>query len=238
MKRVHALILLAAMTLLALLLLRGSEKSTAAAAAADAPCIAITFDDGPSAQTTAALLDGLKSRGAHTTFFLIGEQVAGNETLVRRMISEGHQVGSHSFTHARLDSANATVLAEIAQTEDTLRAVLGGSGYWLRPPWGFCSEALKQSVSVPLVFWSLDTMDWSVCNADIVAQTIIDHARDGDIVLLHDPYETSVEAALRAIDVLSAQGYRFVTLEELFACKGASAEAGHFYLRAGEEVSW
>lgn len=234
MKRCHALPLLLLATLLGLL----CPPGRAVPAAADAPCIALTFDDGPSPQTTAALLDGLKERGAHATFFLIGEQIAGNETLVRRMAAEGHQVGSHSFSHIRLDTADAQVLAELAQTEGTLRALLGGGGYWLRPPWGFCSDALRQSVTVPLVFWSIDTMDWSVRNAEIVAQTIIDNARDGDIVLLHDPYDTSVEAALRAIDVLSARGYEFVTLEELFARTGVTPEAGRFYLRADEEVTW
>lgn len=237
MKRSHALALLAAMTLLALLFLRDGG-TVPATAVGGAPCVALTFDDGPSAQTTAALLDGLKARGAHATFFLIGEQIAGNEALVRRMADEGHQIGSHSFTHARLDRADAAALSEITRTEDTLRAALGGRDYWLRPPWGFCSGALKECARVPLVFWSVDTMDWRVKNAELVAQTIIETARDGDIILLHDPYETSVEAALAAVDALSAHGFEFVTVEELFARKGETPEAGRFYLRAGEEVTW
>ena len=81
-------------------------------------------------------------------------------------------------------------------------------------------------------------MDWSVRSRDLVAHHIVQHAKDGDIVLLHDPYPTSVDAALQAIDTLSAQGYEFVTLEELFARSGTTPEAGHFYLRADEEVSW
>lgn len=237
LKRCHALLLLLLLTLLGLLYAH-RENAAAASGQAELPCIALTFDDGPSPQTTAALLDGLKERGAHATFFLIGEQIADNAALVQRMAEEGHQIGNHSFTHVRLDAAGADELNEIARTDDALCALLGSGEYWIRPPWGFSSDALKQSVSVPLVFWSIDTMDWSVRSRGLVAHHIVQHAKDGDIVLLHDPYPTSVDAALQAIDTLSAQGYEFVTLEELFARSGATPEAGHFYLRADEEVSW
>ena len=240
LKRRSALLLLFLFTFLALCFSGVKDGQAVAVSAQSQPrrCIALTFDDGPSPQTTAALLDGLRERGAHATFFLIGEQIAGNEDLVRRMKDEGHQIGGHSFTHARLDTADADALTEIQKTDDVLRALLGDGEYWLRPPWGFASDALKSAVSVPLIYWTLDTMDWSVRNKDLVAHHIIENAKSGDIVLLHDPYDTSVEAALQAIDVLQAQGYEFVTLEELFANAGIPPQAGHFYLRADEEVPW
>lgn len=240
LKRYRALLLLLLLTSLALFFActKSGQAVAVSAPAEMRRCIALTFDDGPSPQTTAALLDGLKERGAHATFFLIGEQIRGNEDLVRRMKDEGHQVGNHSFTHVRLDAADNTALTEIRQTDSALRAILGDGVYWLRPPWGFSSDALKAAVTVPMVYWSMDTMDWSVRNRDLVAYEITHDAQPGDIVLLHDPYETSVEAALQAIDVLSAQGYEFVTLEELFDCLGVTPEAGHLYLRPGEEVPW
>ena len=226
LKRRFALLLLFLLTFLALCF---SCAKDGQAVAVSAPsqlrrCIALTFDDGPSPQTTATLLDGLKERGAHATFF--------------RMKDEGHQVGGHSYTHIRLDSADVAALAEIQKTDETLRAILGDGDYWLRPPWGFASDALKSAVSVPLIYWTIDTMDWSVRNRDLVAHHIIENAKSGDIVLLHDPYDTSVEAALQTIDVLSEQGYEFVTLEELFSNAGVTPQAGHFYLRADEEVPW
>mgnify|MGYP003187539759 CR=1 FL=1 len=204
MNRRRALFLLFLSTALMLCFFQFKDSRAVAVSAAPAPrrCIALTFDDGPSPQTTAALLDGLKERGAHATFFLIGEQIAGNEAIVRRMKDEGHQIGNHSFTHARLDAADAA------------------------------------AVTVPLIFWTLDTMDWSVRSKELVAHHIIENVRTGDIVLLHDLYDTSADAALQVIDVLGAQGYEFVTLEELFACSGVTPQAGHFYLRADEEVSW
>ena len=154
--------------------------------------------------------------------------------------SSSEIVGGHigKDSHIRLDSADAAALAEIQKTDETLRAILGDGDYWLRPPWGFASDALKSAVSVPLIYWTIDTMDWSVRNRDLVAHHIIENAKSGDIVLLHDPYNTSVEAALQTIDVLSEQGYEFVTLEELFSNADVTPQAGHFYLRADEEVPW
>ena len=98
----------------------------------------------------------------------------------------------------------------------------------------FLAPQTAAAVEVPMVYWSLDTEDWRRLDADAVAQDIIDHARDGDIILLHDPYTTSVEAALRAIDALTPQGYRFVTLEELFRQKGVEPEPGKLYIRPDE----
>ena len=200
-KKRRALLCMLAVPLLALA--PRSEESLPASAAEPAAVpekyVALTFDDGPWPETTEQLLDGLAERGAKATFFLIGEQIAGHEDTVRRMADEGHQVGSHTFTHMDLSRGDpAERLREIAATDETLRALLGDGVYWLRPPWGFLAPQTAAAVEVPMVYWSLDTEDWRRLDADAVAQDIIDHARDGDIILLHDPYTTSVEAALRA----------------------------------------
>ena len=197
--------------------------------------VALTFDDGPWPETTERLLDGLAERDAKVTFFLIGEQIAGYEDIVRRMADEGHQVGNHTYTHMDLSRGDPSErLREIAETDETLRALLGDGTYWLRPPWGFLAPRTAAAVGTPMVYWSLDTEDWRRLDADAVALDIIEHARDGDIILLHDPYPTSVEAALRAIDALTPQGYRFVTLEELFRQKGVEPELGKLYARPDE----
>ena len=236
-RRYRSFLCLLLLPLLALVPLRSGDAVTAYNAVTPR-YIALTFDDGPHAETTEALLDGLQERGAHATFFLIGEQIEGMEYLVERMRDEGHQVGNHTDTHVRLDRNSQSGLQEIARADAVLQQVLGPGDYWLRPPWGFVSSTVKQSVDVPLIYWSVDTQDWSVLNADTVARRIIQNAQNGDIVLLHDPYPTSVKAALSAIDALSSQGYQFVTVEELFRVMDVTPEAGHFYLRPDEEVSW
>ena len=218
--------------LLPLFALQGArEAALPASGTAPRAYVALTFDDSPNGAHTERLLDGLRERGAHATFFLIGEQLAGQETLVRRMAAEGHQVGNHTYTHRRLDNSGAVGARELERTERALASVLGGSGYWIRPPWGFASAETLREAGAPLVYWSLDTEDWRVLDADKVARCIIDNARDGDIVLLHDSYGSSVDAALRAIDALTARGFAFVTVEELFARMGVTPCTGCLYCR-------
>lgn len=236
-KRYRSLLCLLLLPLLALAAPHGA-KVAAVQNAVTPRYIALTFDDGPHSETTEALLDGLRERGAHATFFLIGEQIEGTEDLVMRMRDEGHQIGNHTYSHVRLDQNSQRGLQEIAKADSLLQQVIGTNDYWIRPPWGFVSNTVKQSVGQPLIYWSLDTQDWSVRNADIVAQDIIQNAQNGDIVLLHDSYAESVDAALRAIDALSAQGYQFVTVEELFRVMGVTPEAGRFYVRPDAEVNW
>ena len=241
-RSVRALACLLALPLLALLLVPRQETAGAAQTGAMSAgqdrekYIALTFDDGPWPVTTELLLDGLAERDAKATFFLIGEQIGAMEDTVRRMQAEGHQVGNHTYTHMDLSRGDsAERLREIEKTDETLRALLGEGSYWLRPPWGFLAADTAQEVRVPMVYWSLDTEDWRRLDTDAVAQHIINDVRSGDIVLLHDPYSTSVEAALRAIDALAAQGYRFITLEELFAMEGVTPRMGTLYVRPDEE---
>ena len=227
MKRNASFLCLLLLPLLAL----AQEARPASLPAAEAGCIALTFDDSPNGENTERLLDGLAARGAHATFFVIGEQIEGQEPLLRRMAAEGHQVGNHTFTHRRLDTSGAVGRQELARTEEALRAVLGGGGYWIRPPWGFASAETLREADAPLIYWTLDTEDWRVRNAREVARRIVSDARDGDIVLLHDSYGTSVDGALAAVDALSARGWEFVTVEELFARMDVAPETGCLYCR-------
>lgn len=193
--------------------------------------VALTFDDGPSRSTTAQLLDGLQERGAHATFFVIGEQIAGNEELIRRMQAEGHQVGNHTYTHVRLDQSR-NAMREIGKTQETLSSILGEGNYWLRPPWGFMNRAAAQKIAVPMLYWSIDTDDWRIKDAAAIEKHILDNVKDGDVILLHEGYPTSVAATLSAIDALSEEGYQFVTVDELFARAGVTAQKGVMYRRA------
>ncbi len=192
--------------------------------------VALTFDDGPWPQTTAQLLDGLAARGAKATFFVIGEQLDSREDVVRRMAQEGHQVGSHTWSHSNLGAVTVSeALSEIARTEAALTQLLGEGTYWLRPPWGFLSEQAAAAVGVPMLYWSLDTEDWRLRDEEAVYRAIVEHVQPGDVVLLHDPYPTTVQAVLRAVDALSQQGYRFVTAQQLFAQTGVTPQQGVLY---------
>ena len=192
--------------------------------------IALTFVDGPKAGTTDVLLDGLAERRASATFFLIGRQIPGNEALVERMAAEGHQVGNHTWNHARLTEATAEIIAqELGQTDQLLQSLLGPGEYWVRPPYGGVTAGTEATVGVPMVKWSVDPRDWESLNTDKVVQAVLDTVQPNSIILLHDIYPTSVEAALRLVDLLRQEGYQFVTVRELLALNGITPKAGVLY---------
>nr|WP_326213723.1 polysaccharide deacetylase family protein [uncultured Oscillibacter sp.] len=190
--------------------------------------VALTFDDGPRRGTTERLLDGLKERGAKATFFLIGQQIEDNAALVARMAEEGHQIGNHTWSHQRLDGILPDEAAqEVARTEAALEALLGGGEYWLRPPYGQVAEGVE--LGVPMVKWCVDPRDWESRDAEKVTRAILDCVEPNSIILLHDIYSTSVDAALRVVDRLQEEGYWFVTVEELLWLNGVKPEAGRMY---------
>ena len=196
--------------------------------------IALTFDDGPSGKNTARLLDGLKERGVHCTFFYVGQMVENNPGLVKRAWEEGHEIASHTYFHPQMTKkTDAQIRQELQKNDALLDKALGlDFSYMLRPPYGDYNKRTLAASNTPCFFWSMDTYDWKSLNADSVYREFIKQARDGSIALLHDTHATSVTAALRAIDTLHAQGYKFVTLSEMFMRRGISLENGKIYFDA------
>lgn len=197
--------------------------------------IAITFDDGPKASTTTRLLDGLSQRGVKATFFLIGAQIGENEDLVRRMAAEGHQIGIHTYDHVKLTGLSKTDFdGQVDRTRQILKSLLGYDDFLLRPPYGMTDEGVTAHAGAPIILWSIDPEDWGDRNVQREYELIVSEARDGAIILMHDIFEESVDAALRVIDQLHSQGYLFVTIDELFASKGIPLEDGMVYWNACE----
>ena len=195
--------------------------------------IALTFDDGPRRSTTTALLDGLAERGVKATFFLIGAQVEDNRDVVRRMDREGHQIGIHTFDHVQLTELNrADFDAQVEKTRSILRATLEHNDFLLRPPYGILDDSVKAWAGCPIILWSIDPEDWRDQDTGRVTEEVVTEARDGGIILMHDIFPESVEAALAIVDALHTQGYYFCTIEELFAARGISLEAGESYWNA------
>lgn len=192
--------------------------------------VVLTFDDGPKAGTTDVLLEGLAQRQARATFFLIGRQIPGNEALVERMAAEGHQVGNHTWNHTRLEGASAAVITdEVGRADQLLQDLLGPGEYWVRPPYGGVDDTVRTTVAVPMVKWSVDPRDWESQDTDKVVQAVLEAVEPNSIILFHDIYPTSVEAALQLVDLLGQQGYQFVTVRELLELNGVTPEAGVLY---------
>lgn len=193
-----------------------SEKKDSENEAAEdrPPMVAFTFDDGPSALYTEKLLDGLERRGVKASFFLLGKNVEGNEKLVKRMWKEGHLVGNHTYSHVRLSTlSEPRAREEIFKTNNQIYEITGNYPQYLRPPFGSWKKNLEFCVEMIPVFWNIDPLDWKIQNVSAIVESVLCQVRDGAIILMHDGYETSVEAALEIIDRLQTDGYEFVTVD-------------------------
>ena len=201
--------------------------------AAPPKLVAFTFDDGPHRGSTDRLLDGLMERGAKGTFFLVGQEIDEARDLVERMRDEGHQIGNHTWSHRRLDELSEDeITQEIGKTDALLKSVAGEGEYWLRPPYGFLRQGTEKLVGVPTVKWSVDPRDWESRDTEKVIRAVMKDVQPGSIVLMHDIYPTSVEAALRLMDALAGDGYQFVTVEELLKRNGVTPLPGVSYRNA------
>lgn len=195
--------------------------------------VALTFDDGPKAATTTRLLDGLDQRGVKATFFLIGAQIEENQDLVRRMAESGHQIGIHTFDHVALTELNqADFQAQVGRTRAVLTDLLGPGNYALRPPYGMVDSQVRSLAGSPIILWSVDPEDWHQRNVQREVHHIVSNVQPGDVILMHDIFPESVDAALQVIDQLHQAGYAFVTVEELFAAQGVALAPGHVYHHA------
>ena len=198
-----------------------TENAPAQDAAADGAygepkTVALTFDDGPSADYTERLLDGLRERDVKASFFLIGECIEGNETIVKRMDEEGHLIGVHCLHHTDLTRETADCAREqLEETRTMIQAITGKTPEYVRPPFGNWNEKLRETIDMEPVFWNVDSVDWKLKNTAQIVQKVVKDTKNGDIILMHDEFRTSIEAALQIIDNLEANGYTFVTVDEL-----------------------
>lgn len=178
--------------------------------------IALTFDDGPHPSYTEQLLDGLKERNVVATFFVTGENAQNYPNIIRREQEEGHLIGNHTYSHIQLTSGNReTFREELVKTNEILENITGEKVSFVRPPYGSWDKSFEKELNMFPVLWNIDPLDWCSHNAECIAAKVVENAGDGDIILMHDYYDTSVTAALEVVDVLQKRGFQFVTVEEI-----------------------
>lgn len=178
--------------------------------------IALTFDDGPHPRYTEQLLDGLKERNVVATFFVTGENAQNYPNIIRREQEEGHLIGNHTYSHIQLTSGNReTFREELVKTNEILENITGETVSFVRPPYGSWDKSFEKELNMFPVLWNIDPLDWCSHNAECIAAKVVEKAGDGDIILMHDYYDTSVTAALEVVDVLQKRGFQFVTVEEI-----------------------
>ena len=180
------------------------------------PRVALTFDDGPHRIYTRNLLDGLRERGVKATFFVVGENIPGNEELIRQMEEDGHLIGNHTYDHADISKlSDEENCRELQKTSDLVKEITGHGTAYVRPPFGNWKDTMDCRVTMISVKWTIDTLDWKSKNVTEIIGKVMQQISDHDIILMHDYYETSVEAALQIVDRLQQEGYEFVTVEDL-----------------------
>lgn len=198
----------------------------------DKPMICLTFDDGPS-RATKTVLDVLGKYQARATFFVIGSLVVNNESMVRRIVKEGHEIGNHTYSHVKLTSVSTKEL--LSQIERTNQAVYRASGYEVslfRPPYNLYNDSVLKTIPLPVVCWSIDPKDWQKTDPESIARAALRGIRDGDIILLHDSRTATGEAVKILVPELISRGYQLVTVSEMFAARGIELRPGSLYRKA------
>ncbi|MEL7647342.1 MAG: polysaccharide deacetylase family protein [Sedimentibacter sp.] len=193
------------------------------------PMIALTYDDGPS-KYTLEILNLLKENNSAATFFVLGSQVEKYEEAVIQIIEDGYQIGNHSYDHKRLTALNDEELYdEINKTDKLIYESALYRTSVMRPPYGSTSEALSEKIQKPIIKWSIDTRDWESRNAEAITEIILKNVKDGDIILMHDLYESSLEASKVVIPELIRRGFQLVTISELSENREVTLKAGQSY---------
>ena len=214
MKRRNILIMIAAVVILGLGL--SWDRISQAVTEDVKPRIALTFDDGPHPVYTPKLLDGLKERNVKATFFVVGKNIEGREDIIKRMDEEGHLIGNHTYDHVKITGLPVEeACAQITKTSELVKEITGKNTEFVRPPFGAWDKKLECGFEMFPVLWSIDPLDWTTKNVDAVVQKVLSRAEENSIILLHDYYDSSVEAALKIVDALLERGFEFVTVDEL-----------------------
>ena len=178
--------------------------------------VALTFDDGPHPYYTEQLLDGLKERGVKATFFVTGEHAKLHPDVIQRMYEEGHLIGNHTYSHIQLRKNNQEAFREeLIRTNEVIGEITGGEVLYVRPPYGSWDKSFEKELNMIPVLWTIDPLDWCSHDASCVADKVLKKVKENDIILLHDCYDTTIEAAFQIVDELKEKGYLFVTVEEL-----------------------
>ncbi|MCT6924673.1 polysaccharide deacetylase family protein [Metasolibacillus sp.] len=178
--------------------------------------IALTFDDGPHPTVTKQILATLEKYDAKATFFVTGHRVNKSPKVLKEIYDAGHEIGNHTWNHPKLTQISLNqVNAQINETNTIVKSIIGEEPTLFRPPYGAYNKEILSSLSVPLVTWSVDTLDWQHHMPAKTLKAIQNGSYNGSIILMHDIHQTTADALDSVLSYLSKQGYEFVTVSEI-----------------------
>ena len=191
--------------------------------------VALTYDDGPSIYTP-RILKTLKENNSVATFFVVGNRVPMYSDTVKKAYDMGCEIGNHTYEHKSLPNLSETeVKRQISKTNKEVKKAIGEKPVIMRPTGGATNTNIKKWVGMPSIIWSVDTLDWKTRNAQSTKNAVLNHVRDGDIVLMHDLYESTAKASQTIIPALVERGYQLVTVSELAECRGGMKDTGAYH---------
>lgn len=210
---------------------KGKMVSSEGAVDPNKPMVALTFDDGPGPKTM-ELLGYLEEYNARATFFMLGQNVPRYEEAVKKMVEIGCELGNHTYNHK--DLAKLSIDEMKKQIQDTNQAVKDATGQnvtVMRPPYGSVNEKVEENVGLPMILWSIDTLDWKTRDAKKTVDNVMENVQDGDVILMHDIHAETIEAAKELILKLQEKGYQLVTVSEMAQARGIALGTGKRYGR-------
>ncbi len=193
------------------------------------PMVALTFDDGPMASVGNRIMDCLAQYGGKATFYVVGNRCPGYAAEMQRMAAEGHEIGNHTYEHKYLQKLGAEQIQyQVNKGSEAIQAVCGVVPATVRLPGGNKNATVLANVNAPMIMWSIDTLDWKTRNTQSTVDKVLGSVRDGDIVLMHELYSQTGDAALQIIPALVERGYQLVTVSEMAQYRGG-LENGKLY---------
>lgn len=196
------------------------------------PMVALTFDDGPSGERTKRLVKVLKKYDARATFFVVGNSLGKeeNQEAMKLAYKNHNEIASHTYSHKQLTKISLKSMKyEISRTEKAIKSIIGVKPALMRAPYGAVNSSVKAHAGTPIILWDIDTRDWATRNAVSTYKNVINHAKDGDIILMHDIHTQTIDAAVKIIPKLKEKGYQMVTVSELAEYKGIKLKDGAVY---------
>ena len=205
--------------------------------------IALTYDDGPGAEATNRILDILEENESTATFFVVGYNISNNIPTIKRAVEMGCEIGNHSQGHKNLTKCTASeIKKQVNNPNETLKELAGVDVKLFRAPGGNFT-GVEKKIGMPIIQWNVDTQDWKYKDAankerteeereaqlKSIAENVVNNARKGDIILMHDIYNFTADLSEQIIPALVEKGFKLVTVSEMYLAYGEELEAGKVY---------
>ena len=192
--------------------------------------VALTFDDGPGGDKTNKIVELLEQNKAHATFFMVGNKMESGISVMKNVLDKGNEIGSHSYAHKSMKRQKINdLLSDEEKTKEIYHNITGKNLIYTRPPYGAINDKIKESLDTIFITWDLDTEDWLHRDKNYIVDYVMENVHDGDIILMHDLYDSTVEAVEELLPKLYAAGFQVVNISELANLKEQVLENHNIY---------